>query len=128
MEPAEDNGSLENLDLEQSRALNKIILTMLESKKKNDLFLKVILIISILANVAIAGIFVAYESQFTTTETITTTTVEQDTGEGSGNNVYQAGEDANYIQGDVGVITDGETDSYYGDSDTDTSVQQDEQQ
>lgn len=126
MEPTDNKETLDNLDLEQSRALNKIILTMLESKKKNDLFLKVILVISILANVAIAGIFVAYESQFTTTETITTT-IEQDTGEGSGNNVYQAGEDANYIQGDVGVITDGEADSN-GDSNPDANFQQSEQQ
>lgn len=128
MEPTDNKETLDNLDLEQSRALNKIILTMLESKKKNDLFLKVILVISILANIAITGIFVAYESQFTTTEAITTTTVEQDTGEGSGNNVYQAGSDANYIQGDVEVRPDGETESYYSNSDTDTSVQQDEQQ
>ena len=127
MGPTDNKETLDNLDLEQSRALNKIILTMLESKKKNDLFLKVILVISILANVAITGIFVAYESQFTTTEAITTTTVEQDTGEGSGNNVYQAGEDANYIQGDVGVITNGETDGN-SDSNPGADFQQSEQQ
>ena len=34
-----------------------------------------------------------------TTETTETITVEQDTGEGSGNNVYQAGEYATYSEG-----------------------------
>lgn len=73
--------------LDQSVALNHIVMTMLESKRREDFWLRVILIISILANVIIAAIFVQYEKGMTTTETITT--VEQDTGEGSGNNVYQ---------------------------------------
>lgn len=34
-----------------------------------------------------------------TEETTTTTTITQDTGEGSGNNVYQAGENAVYEEG-----------------------------
>lgn len=44
--------------------------------------------------------FLKFESQFEyeTTET-TETTVYQDTGEGSGNNVYQAGEHATYNEG-----------------------------
>ena len=74
--------------LDQSVALNHIVMTMLESKRREDFWLRVILIISILANVIIAAIFVQYEKGMATTETITTT-VEQDTGEGSGNNVYQ---------------------------------------
>lgn len=94
--------SLDNLRtqedaLDQSVALNRIVMTMLESKRREDLWLKIILIISILVNVVISGIFVGYEdraSQVTTT----TTTVSQDTGEGSGNNVYQSGENAIYEQ------------------------------
>ena len=83
--------------LDQSVALNHIVMTMLESKRREDLWLKIILILSILVNVVISIIFVEYEynaSQVTTT----TTTVTQDTGEGSGNNVYQSGENAVYEQ------------------------------
>lgn len=77
--------------LDQSVALNRIVLNMLESKRKEDFWLRIVLIISILANIAISCIFICYESQFTTEKTITTT-VTQDTGEGEGNNVYQSGE------------------------------------
>ena len=48
--------------LDQSLALNRIVMTMLESKKREDFWLRIILIISILANIAIAGIFTLYES------------------------------------------------------------------
>lgn len=44
--------------LDQSVALNHIVMTMLESKRREDFWLRVILIISILANVIIAAIFV----------------------------------------------------------------------
>ena len=44
--------------LDQSVALNHIVITMLESKRREDFWLRVILIISILANVIIAAIFV----------------------------------------------------------------------
>ena len=50
--------------LDQSLALNRIVMTMLESKKREDFWLRIILIISILANIAIAGIFTLYESQW----------------------------------------------------------------
>lgn len=98
--------------LDQSVALNRIVMTMLESKRREDFWLRIILIISLLVNIAIAGIFTWYESQWQYTET-TTTTVTQDTGEGSGNNVYQAGENANYIQGNSEEVTsNGETNGY----------------
>ena len=90
--------------LDQSVALNRIVLNMLESKRKEDFWLKIVLIISILANIAISCIFIGYESQFTTEKTITTT-VTQDTGEGAGNNVYQSGEHASYVQGDTEEVT-----------------------
>lgn len=110
--------------LDQSVALNRIVMTMLESKRREDFWLRAILIISLLVNIVIAGIFVVYESQWQYTET-TTTTVTQDTGEGSGNNVYQAGENANYIQGNSEEVTpNGETNSdNHQNGDQDTGLQ-----
>lgn len=107
--------------LDQSVALNRIVMTMLESKRREDFWLKIILIISLLVNIAIAGIFTWYESGWTTT----TTTVTQDTGEGSGNNVYQAGKNANYIQGNSEEVTpNGEANNYYSDQNTDIQQQE----
>lgn len=100
----------DNNALDQSIALNRIVMTMLESKRREDFWLRIILIISILVNVAVAGIFIWYESQWE--YTTTTTTVTQDTGEGSGNNVYQAGENAEYIQGDDREVIDNGEASY----------------
>lgn len=99
--------------LDQSIGLNRILLTLIDSQKKVQKWLCILLVLSILCNVAICVIFVAYESQFvTTTETVTTIT--QDTGEGEGNNVYQSGENAQYIQGNSEEVTaDGETDNHY---------------
>lgn len=94
----------EKEELDQSVALNRIVLNMLESKRKEDFWLRIILIISILTNIVISCIFIGYESQFTTEKTITTT-VTQDTGEGEGNNVYQSGEHANYVQGNTEEVT-----------------------
>lgn len=110
--------------LDQSVALNRIVMTMLESKRREDFWLRIILIIILLVNIVIAGIFVVYESQWQYTET-TTTTVTQDTGEGSGNNVYQAGENANYIQGNSEEVTsNGETNSdNHQNGDQDTGLQ-----
>lgn len=111
--------------LDQSVALNRIVMTMLESKRREDFWLRIVLIISLLVNIVIAGIFTWYESQWEYTDTITTT-VTQDTGEGSGNNVYQAGENANYIQGNSEeVMENGKTDSdNYQNGDPDTGIQQ----
>ena len=99
--------------LNQSLGLNRILLTLIDNQRRTHKWLCILLVISLLCNVAICCIFVAYESQFTTTtETITIT---QDTGEGEGNNVYQSGSDAQYIQGDSleEVTTDGTTDDNY---------------
>lgn len=98
--------------LDQSIALVRIVSSMLEAKRREDFWLRIILILSILVNLLIACVFIEYESQFTTVTTTTTeTTIEQDTGEGSGNNVYQAGENATYTQGVTeGVLTDAEAD------------------
>jgi hypothetical protein len=103
--------------LNQSLGLNRILLTLIDNQRRIHKWLCILLVISLLCNVAICCIFVAYESQFTTTtETITIT---QDTGEGEGNNVYQSGSDAQYIQGDSSgeVTTDGTTDyNYYSEN------------
>lgn len=98
---------------EQSLAILQIAKDIVRNSRRRDLLLVILLIISILANVFISLIFIGYESQFTTetVETITTT-VEQDTGDGGGNNIYQAGENASYIQGDyVEGILDGQATS-----------------
>lgn len=80
--------------LDQSMALNRIVLSLLDKKHKEDILTKWVLIISILVNLLIAGIFIAYENQFYTipAETTTTTTITQETdGESS---------DINNVQGD----------------------------
>lgn len=111
MKPKDDmNDQLRDLKknpdaLEQSLGLNRILFALIDSLKRTQRWLCILLIVSILSNILICTIFVWYESQFTTTTT--TTTVEQDT-EGPGNNVYQSGENAQYVQGG---LTDGETES-----------------
>lgn len=112
--------------LDQSIALNRIVMTMLESKRREDTWLRILLIISLLVNVVISCIFIAYESQFTTTTTTEEITVEQDTGEGSGNNVYQGGEYAQYIQGE-GVTPNGEANSADSEDDNNENTQYREQ-
>ena len=93
---------------EQSLAMLQIAKDIVRNSRRRDTLLVVLLIISLLVNLAMAAIFVGYESQFTT-ETVETVTVEQDTGDGGGNNIYQAGERASYIQGNyVEGILDGE--------------------
>lgn len=90
--------------LDQSIALNKIVMTMLQQQKDTNKRLFIALIISLVMNVIIVCSFLVYESQYeyATTETVTTTTtsdIDQNTGSGSGNNVYQGGKDAVYNQG-----------------------------
>lgn len=108
--------------LDQSIALNRIVMTMLESKRREDTWLRILLIISLLVNVIISCIFITYESQFTTTTTTEEITIEQDTGEGSGNSVYQGGEYAQYIQGE-GVTPNGETNSTSSENDNNENTQ-----
>lgn len=84
--------------LDQSIALNKITMKLIHDRAADCKRLWIALVISILVNLALVGGFLGYESQggYTPTET---TTVTQDTGEGTGNSVYQAGENATYHQG-----------------------------
>lgn len=96
--------------LDQSLALNKITMQVLQDRAKDNKRLWIALIISIIMNLFIMGGFLYYESQWTqvpSTTTTETTTVTQDTNEGAGNNVYQAGENATYSQG-TPVPTGGE--------------------
>lgn len=98
--------------LDQSIGLNRILLTLIDNQKRTQRWMCILLVVSLLCNVAISAIFVAYESQFITTETSTEmVTVNQDSGEGDSNNVYQSGENAQYVQGNLEEVnTNGETD------------------
>lgn len=96
--------------LDQSIGLNRILLTLIDNQKRTQRWMCILLVVSLLCNVAISAIFVAYESQFTSTTE--TTTVTQDSGDGDSNNVYQSGENAQYVQGDLEEVnTNGETDN-----------------
>lgn len=89
---------LEEDALDQSLALNKITLTLLQDNTKNYRRVWMALIVSILVNLLLVYGFLWYESQWELTST-ETTTITQDTGEGQGNNIYQSGENATYLQG-----------------------------
>lgn len=109
--------------LDQSIALNRIVMTLLEQNKRRDRIISILLAVSIIVNALIVGGFLWYESQWEVTTT-TTTTITQDSGQGNGNNVYQSGDSAKYVQGDVDVVeedNDGETnnsDHYNEDKDS----------
>lgn len=98
--------------LDQSIALNRIVMTLLEQNKRRDRIISILLAISIIINALIVGGFLWYESQWETTATTTTTTITQDSGKGDGNNVYQSGSSAKYVQGNtVEEEYDGKTDN-----------------
>lgn len=91
--------------LDQSIALNRIVMTLLEQNKRRDRIISILLAISIIINALIVGGFLWYESQWETTATTTTTTITQDSGKGDGNS-------AKYVQGNtVEEEYDGETDN-----------------
>ena len=106
--------------LDQSIALNKIVMALLEQNRRRDRIISILLAISIVINALIVGGFLWYESQFEVFETTTTTTITQDSGKGNGNNIYQSGDSAQYVQGDVvEEDDDGETDdcdNYYNEN------------
>lgn len=125
---------------EQSTALNKIVIQLLENKKKENFRSWLAFIVACCVFItAIIGIlydtvktqdkllsemaamrtefaqalteernaWIEYVQSLETTvvteeKTETTTTVQQDTGEGNGNNVYQSGEQAQYNEGKGG--------------------------
>lgn len=100
-EPIPNPNEIRNQEdaLDQSIALNRIVMTMLQHQKDSNKRLFIALIVSLLINAFIVAGFLYYESQWEyDAVTTTTTTVSQDTGEGTGNNVYQEGENAVYNQ------------------------------
>ncbi len=83
--------------LDQSLALSKITMGLLHDRAADCRRLWIALIISIALNLCTVIGFLWYESQWERSETITTT-VTQDTQDGTGNNIYQSGKDASYTQ------------------------------
>lgn len=92
----EKNLEIDNQALQESRAFNKITIDLLEQKKKAHFRLWIIILALVVLNGLEFGAFLWYESNQEYVETTTTTTIEQDTGSGEGNNIYQSGEHANY--------------------------------
>lgn len=106
-------------ELESAKALNDIALELLRHKKSDHTKMFVIIILLIVMNIVQCALFIWYINQESeVVETITTEeTITQDT-EGDGNNVYQSGEEAQYIQqGKTEVNSDGETDDSSQDND-----------
>ena len=83
--------------LDQSVALNKIVMQLLKTRAQECKRLWIALIVSILINLLIVGGFLWYESQWEYTTT-TTTEVEQDSGE-DGLNMLQVGDNSRMVLG-----------------------------
>ncbi len=93
--------------LDQSVALNKIVMQLLKTKAQENKRLWVALVISILVNLFIVGAFLWYESQWEYTTT-TTTEVMQDS-EDNGNNMLQVGDNSRMFFGLEEDDSNGET-------------------
>lgn len=93
--------------LDQSVALNRIVLQLLKTKAQETKRLWVALIISILVNLCIVGGFLWYESQWEYTTT-TTTEVSQES-EDTGSNVLQFGDNSRMFFGLEEDDVDGQT-------------------
>lgn len=76
----QDPGAIRNEEeaLDQSIALNRIVMSMLQQQKDNNKRLFTALIISLVINLAIVCGFLYYNSLFDYSETITTTTTTED--------------------------------------------------
>lgn len=83
--------------LDQSVALNRIVMQLLHTRAQECKRLWIALIISILVNLAIVGGFLWYESQWE--YTTTTTEVEQDSGQ-DGLNMLQVGDNSRMFFGE----------------------------
>lgn len=101
-----DNENFKEL-LNQSNAMNKVVIDLLNQKKKEHFRLWIIIIILVVVNLIEVGIFVWYENQFeeVTTSTTTTTTEDIDQNADEGNNIYQSGEKAQYSQNKEDGVT-----------------------
>lgn len=83
--------------LDQSVALNKIVMQLLKTKAQENKRLWIALVISILVNLLIVGGFLWYESQWEYTTT-TTTEVTQES-EDTGSNLLQVGDNSRMFFG-----------------------------
>ena len=82
--------------LDQSVALNRIVMELLKTRAKENKRLWIALVVSILINLFIVGGFLWYESQWE--YTTTTTEVQQDSGE-DGLNMLQVGDNSRMVLG-----------------------------
>jgi len=82
--------------LDQSVALNRIVMELLKTRAKENKRLWIALVLSILINLFIVGGFLWYESQWE--YTTTTTEVQQDSGE-DGLNMLQVGDNSRMVLG-----------------------------
>lgn len=107
----------ENDAMKQSVMVARILADVSQQYERYFKRMWIVLIISILTNIALVGSFLWYESQWEYETSTTTTTIEQDTGTGNGNNIYQSGESAQYHEAGKEDMNDGETkDSDYKDN------------
>lgn len=83
--------------LDQSVALNKIVMQLLKTKAQENKRLWIALVISLLVNLLIVGGFLWYESQWEYTTT-TTTEVTQES-EDTGSNLLQVGDNSRMFFG-----------------------------
>lgn len=100
--------------LDQSIALNRIIMNLLKTKAQENRRLWIALILSILVNLAIVGGFLWYESQWEYFTETTSTEVVQDTA-GEGSNLLQVGDGSRMVFGLEEEASNGETisEDYY---------------
>lgn len=85
--------------LDQSVALNKIVMQLLKTRAQECKRLWIALIISILVNLAIVGGFLWYESQWEYTTTTTESTEVQQDSEDNGRNLLQVGDNSRMFFG-----------------------------
>lgn len=99
-EKLNENAEIEEQTIGNLQALNKIVMDLLHQQKQQNKMLCIVLILSLVFNLCTVLCFLYYESQFeyVTTQETSTLDITQDTGEGSGNNIYQSGENASYTQ------------------------------
>lgn len=91
--------------LEQALAMNRLLIDTLnkdrQERRKTRKISIICASICLVSVVLLVGVIVALASGVTVETVTTETTVTQDTGEGSGNNVFQAGEYSSYSEGGV---------------------------
>lgn len=96
---------IDEASLEESRAMNRMLADYLKNDREDrhktrriGIICATICVVAIVVLGGILGVLASGISIETTTET-TSETITQDTGEGGGDNVFQAGEGAQYFAG-----------------------------